>query len=637
MDKIFKIVASLYIFLSIFTACTPDDYSLGEVDVKPGDLVEGIAFKIEHDKQNPNIIYLTSMMGSRYTPLWIHPNGRSQKETVTLKMPFAGTYNVQFGVMTRGGAVYGEPVTFKIDDMYAGFIEDEMWTLLAGGAEKSKTWYLDLNAASECRYFTGPLFFYGSDDWYGNVSGGGSPLNLKLNPDKVAAGELDSWNWNADYKGNSWVMAAGDYGSMTFDLKDGANVVVEHKMIASRGTEHGSYLIDTDNKTLTFTDATILHDEGRDGVIIDDWKNVRILSLTQNSMQLGVLRDPVRSGEGICLLVYNYISKEYYDNWTPGEVAEPEPSLPGGWKDGVSQTVSKSIKWVLSPQTPFNWAALDGSFLNDWPTLESYADWTGFDASVPQTYSKFSLTLNSADNSAVYVAPDGTEASGSYTLDEKGIYTFDGFKPAFTICSWVGLSTTDENQWRITKIEKDLSGNVSGMWVGKRDPGKPEYMVYHLIPQVGGGGSSEPQGKIIPFDNAKLVTGDIESKGNFRLELYNEFGSTKQDPPLDPTSIVFANKMFVTFKLEGIALKAGAQGTYKAAISFANPDWSVQYWGGGDGDVTVNGNGTYTLFFEPGAAVTNGALVYVIDIAGIFKDIEDPLAVRATIDKIELF
>jgi hypothetical protein len=48
------------------------------------------------------------------------------------------------------------------------------------------------------------------------------------------------------------------------------------------------------------------------------------MSLTENTLQLAVLRDPELSGEGACLLVYNFISKEYYDNWTPGEQEEPE-------------------------------------------------------------------------------------------------------------------------------------------------------------------------------------------------------------------------------------------------------------------------------------------------------------------------
>lgn len=473
MHKIVKLFTLLPLLALLITSCTPEEYMLGAVDVTPDELVEGIAFKIEHDANNPNIVYLKSLMGPEYTPVWSHPQGRSQDATVTLKIPFAGTYDVQFGVMTRGGVVYGDTVQFVVDDMYADFVSDPMWALLSGGSGQEKTWYLDLDAEALSRAFIGPLYFYGTNDSWFSVTEG------------IAVGG-DSWNWNPDYKGNSWLMTAADFGSMTFSLKGGAFVSVNHLTIPARGIENGNYMIDTDNYTMRMQGASPLHDSGRDGVVID-WGDIKILSLTENTMQLGVLRDAVLSGEGACLLVYNYISKDYRDNWTPGETAEPEPQLPDGWQDDVSQTVSKSIKWVLSPTTPFNWANLDGSLMNvEWTSPETYADWTGFTAAAAAGYANFSLTLNSDDMSASYVAPDGTTEKGSFTLDEKGIYTFTGIKPNFVISGgWVTLTTTDENQWRITKIEKDASGNVTGMWVGKRDVEKPEYMVYHLVPQVG--------------------------------------------------------------------------------------------------------------------------------------------------------
>ena len=474
MNKIFKLFTLLATVAIMFTSCSPDEFSLGDKDVKTEDLLEGIAYKIEHDATNPNIIYLTSLMGSEYTPLWNHPQGRSQEKKVTLKIPFAGTYDVQFGVETRGGVVYGQKTTFKVDNMYAGFISNELWTLISGGAGKEKTWYLDLDANGVSRFFKGPLYFYGTDDSWTTVTDG----------QKI---EGDSWNWSPDYKGNTWLMNAADFGSMTFSLKGSASITVNHKTIANRGTETGNYMLNTDNHTLTVQDAAILHDSNRDGVVIN-WGDIKIMSLTENTMQLAVLRDPALSGEGACLLVYNFISKDYFDSWVPGEVVEPEPTLPSGWQTDISQTVNKSVKWILSSDTPFNWANLDGSLMNTgWTSADKYDSWTGFNAAAASNYADFSLTLNSDDKTATYVAPDGTLTSGTYTLDEKGTYTFNGFKPSFVICNGsITLSTTDANQWRITKIEKDAAGNVSGMWVGKRDAVKPEYMVYHLIPQAGG-------------------------------------------------------------------------------------------------------------------------------------------------------
>ena len=312
--------------------------------MSPQDLEEGIAYTIEMDANTPNVVYLKSKMDSRYAPVWNHPQGRSQDKVVTLKIPFAGTYKVQFGVLTRGGVVYAEETSFTLDQTNTDFINDPLWTLLAGGVGKSKTWVLDLDGDAVSKYFQGPLYFYGTEDSWESVAMYAE--GKSADAVKAELGISDTWNWNPDYKGNSWLMSAGDYGSMTFDLIDGANLTVSHKMLNSEQT--GTYMIDAEGHTMRSTDAFILHDSGRDGQVID-WGNLKIMTLTENTMQLAALRDPVLSGEGACLLVYNFISKEYSDAWTPGEVEEPEPNLPNNWEDDVNVDVSYIRKWVLSP------------------------------------------------------------------------------------------------------------------------------------------------------------------------------------------------------------------------------------------------------------------------------------------------
>ena len=480
MKSIYKFLSLLVAAVWMFSACQPDDFSMGAKDVSPEDLEEGIAYTIEFDATTPNVVYLKSKMDSRYTPVWNHPQGRSQDKVVTLKLPFAGTYKVQFGVLTRGGVVYAQETSFTLDQMNTDFIKDPLWTLLTGGVGKSKTWMLDLNADAVSKYFLGPLYFYGTEDsWESLAMYAAGSSGDKV---KEVLGISDTWNWSPDYKGNSWLMSTGDYGTMTFDLIDGANLTVDHKMLGR--AETGTFMMDAEKHTMRTTDAFILHDAGRDGQVID-WGNIKILSLTETSMQLAVLRDPVLSGDGACLLVYNFISKEYSDAWTPGEVAEPEPALPNNWEDDVNMDVSYIRKWVLSASNPFNWAKLDGSLMNNWNTPAEYPEWTGFNASVPASYANFSLTLNSKENTVAYVAPDGTKSAGTYALDEKGFYTFSGVTPAFNICGGVNLATSADNQWRILKIEKDELGSLTGMWVGVRDPQKPEYMAFHLIPQSG--------------------------------------------------------------------------------------------------------------------------------------------------------
>lgn len=614
MKKISKIFALFAIISMMFASCSPENYDLGAIDVKSEDLVEGIAFKIEHDATNPNIIYLTSLMDSKYTPLWSHPQGRSQKQTVTLKIPFPGTYEVKFGVETRDGIVYGEPVTFTVDDFYAGFVDDELWTLISGGVGNEKTWYLDLDADGVSRYFAGPLYFYGTDDSWETVTNG-----VQL-PDGS-----DSWNWSPDWAGNTWLMNAADFGSMTFNLKDGANVVVEHKTIASRGTETGTYMLDVDEHTLRMNDASPLHDSGRDKVVVD-WGDIKILSLTENTMQLGVLRDPALSGEGACLLVYNFISKDYYDNWVPGEEEEAEPPYSGNANDDLTTTSSK--KWQMSLDSPYNWTGLDGTFLNSWSSAADYlaSGWAPYDQSLLENVTlAMTKTATSGGN---YTFTDGSAnaISGTYTVDSKNNIIFDQ-DINFAISGWVSLATTADKSLRIIRSSSDLLGNVTDIWLGQRSATKDEYMVYHFELSTSGGSTST--GTEVTFDPSKIVFGDIEGNGNLRIEIYNEYGSTKANPPLS-TALAFGKKLEVTFTLGGVALNAGAAGTYNASIYYADTDWSPQ----GNGAVTaVSGNGTYTVTFEP-ASACDGIMVFVIDIVGLADDVTDLSAVTATVNKI---
>ncbi|RZM13867.1 MAG: hypothetical protein EOO88_44435, partial [Pedobacter sp.] len=371
-----------------------------------------------------------------------------------LKMPFAGSYTVKFGVQTRGGTVYGEPVTFKVDQMYAEFISDEMWTKLAGGPGEEKTWYLDLDAQGVSRHFVGPMYFYGTGDWWGTVNGTGAPLNS------------DSWNWLPDWKSNNWIMPAGDYGSMTFDLKGGATVTVSHKMLNKN--QKGSFLIDTENKTMRMVDAQPLHGQPQDGIVVD-WGDIRIMSLTDNTMQLGVVRDPVLSGEGIALLVFNFISKDFHDNWVPGNQPEPEPPYTGNANDDLTTSTSTKKTWGLSLQTPYNWANLGGEFLNMWSKPEDYTA-TGWAPYSAATIAKVSLALDKKGaTSGEYVFTDGAgnPISGSYTTDDSHNIVFDK-NISFAISDWVTLSTTADHKLRVIRTEVDALGNIAGLWLGQR-------------------------------------------------------------------------------------------------------------------------------------------------------------------------
>ena len=58
------------VLIGLVSACTPDSYDLEAPDVASEDLVEGIAFSITHDSENPNIVYLKSLMPANYQVCW---------------------------------------------------------------------------------------------------------------------------------------------------------------------------------------------------------------------------------------------------------------------------------------------------------------------------------------------------------------------------------------------------------------------------------------------------------------------------------------------------------------------------------------------------------------------------------------
>ena len=590
-------MALVAVLVSVVSACTPDSFEYEAPDVASEDLVEGIAFSITHDTENPNIVYLKSLLPSSYQVCWEHPQGRAQGPEVTLQMPFEGEYEVKFGVETRGGIVYGPTATFTVDSFYAGFVNDDLWTYLTGGVNEEKVWIFDNGSYG---YAPGELT-------YADPSGTVTWNNWSANWDPGVGHTGDDAIWES---------------TMTFNLKGGANVTVFNS--SSNETQTGTFMLNTDTHTITFTDCDLLHTPSWSDRTANWRRDLQLLELDENHLRIGVMRD---NSEGPWWLIWNFVSKEYADNYVPEDQPDPEPTLPDGWQDMVSQVVTTEIKWTMSPDLPFDWTGLDGTFLNNF-TAGNYPDW----CPPVDGLENLSMTLNSTDMTYTFEMPDGTTASGNYTLDEDGIYTFDAGVPTYTIGSnWVTFGATD-NQLRILNIES-AGGTVMGMWVGRRNS-DTEYMAYHFIPNAGSGGSTGPQATVIEVDNSKINYGHLEeATNNFRIELYNMYGSTANNQPFDPNAIVFDYSMDLTFTISGLT-GAAATNAYTAQLMCTANGWWPSV-GEGQGMTTIQGDGTYTIQYKPSAAY-NGVIVFCIDFLEMFGDIEDPDAVTVTIDELSI-
>jgi hypothetical protein len=280
----------IILFCIIFTSCQ-EEHELGSMPDK-----STLKFTIYQDQNadpSKNVIIMVNETPD-VIPCWDYEFGRSQKQRDSINVIFRGDYVIKYSAITAGGIVYGDSTIINIPETKLN--DPELWNYISGGVGNEKIWLLDIDA----HFFAGPLFFYGTDDSWQTVTEGV----------KLPEGS-DSWNWCPDYAGNTWLMSYGDYGTMTFNLENKPVVKANHKMLPSLGMQTGSFNIDVQNKTLTFVNVVQLHDSSRDKTV-SEWSTVKILSLTENSMQLGVIRDR-DPNEGKCLLVYNYVSKAYAD------------------------------------------------------------------------------------------------------------------------------------------------------------------------------------------------------------------------------------------------------------------------------------------------------------------------------------
>jgi hypothetical protein len=208
--------------------------------------------------------------------------------SVIVKVPgnFSGADPLLANTITYGTAADTINYSIRIfDPAILEYYKDPLFTLLAGGIGKEKTWVLDLDAKGVSAKFKGPLYFSGLDYGWDNqcTKTGG-----------------DCWLYDPSY--DSWMGAAQDYGSMTFGIKAGSAepvLKVIQKGITKNGTFKGGYFFDIKTKTISFIGAAPLN-MGRDQV----WSKAYVISLKEDRMQLG-FKDPNKAE----FAIHNYIRK----------------------------------------------------------------------------------------------------------------------------------------------------------------------------------------------------------------------------------------------------------------------------------------------------------------------------------------
>ena len=80
----------------------------------------------------------------------------------------------------------------------------------------------------------------------------------------------------------------------------------------------------------------------------------------------------------------------------------------------------------------------------------------------------------------------------------------------------------------------------------------------------------EVDGAEISVDGSKILYGDIEEKGNFRIDIYNMYSDTKDDPGVNQATPV-NESLSVTFTVSGLGDAAAAETEAAPAETEAAP------------------------------------------------------------------
>lgn len=620
-------------------ACTPDDHSLSTPDLQPAELAEGIAFTVSVDAQNT--VTMQSLLDKSYNCFWIHPNGRAQGPTATTALPFSGTYEVQFGVDTRGGVVYGEPYKFQVSTNNMSLLEDKLYTYLTGGVGKSKVWVpCDKDyGVGQC---TAPVMYCNPDDVLNDGSG---DTNIGIDHMKP--------NWDPGFQ--SWLIPADDAymdSYMTFSLDDvnGCSITEYRGEAGSKGASTGTTttgkwtlnVSDKNHPTLSFSDAYAMHNVGFDEVCSNYTSNIVITELTPYMLQLATMRT---NSEGAWWIIWNFIAKDVQDGTVQipsDEVNYLNPSTP----------VLPEIDGLDSKlfTTDINGIEFQGAEMTFLISDEAAYDWMWWNggSNAWESVVKGSYGTNWApmwDEDAIAENELTLTKKGQYSYgDQSGTYTLDGSKLVFdqeiTLLTVSGDARTivaKGKEWQVFKCDpgseliigvpddKDTNGNTNS------------YLVVGFTYKEVGGGQTGPV--TVPFDASK-VNNYIEADKYFRCQLYNPWGGGND--AIDPANVKLKKnqKINVTVRLSGFTFTQAAK-MVLCCNRGEEQSWETDCFNYGRA-ISVNGDGTYTVSWtnDTGSTVKwddgTSALTITMQFVGYATLADDDYASHCTVESITI-
>ncbi len=597
------------------TACSPDDHELSGPVVSPEELVEGIAFAVTPDANDPNTIHLKSLVKGA-TPVWKTPNGMSQNHELDLQFPFAGDYELTFGVMTQAGTVWGDPYVFTVTSNNFGLLSDAIWTNLAGGVDENgqgnpKTW-VPCNANYGIGGCSAPVMYMSPDDYPEPVFGYGN------------------WapNWDPGFQ--SWLIPADDpymdsYMTLSLDPVKGCVVEMMRKSADGETNITGKFNLnvsDPKHPMITFMDgAYSLHNAGFDDVCANYTNDIRIIECTPYLLQIATMRT---NSEGPWWIVWNFISKELKEDPSilPSEgpdLIEGKPVVAPAYDDLATSLftisgdnasyIATQTTYLLDEETPYDymwWNPATGA----WEWINGYgSSW----APAYEGVDDFALTLNK--NGKVELENVEGGASTTFTIEDNKVV----FADEVTLLSAGNTSITGK-EFTVMKCSADDNEVVFGVPVEYDNTGAAcKYLCAKMtIKPISGGATGPVELKV---DSSKL---DIYAEAGkyLRIQFYNPWaGKEDSEWPIDPTMLKLkkGQKLVLKYTVSGIEWTGTPRAAFCCNIDgfLWEPDCYTNFQGQ---DFNTTGENVMTLTNETGSTYnfyTVGSLQVSIQLDGV--------------------
>jgi len=405
-------------------------------------------------------------------------------------VPKAGDHPFTCQILISGQVYKSEVFNVAIAQDDLSYLEKGYWKALSGGIDKTKTWRMDMNSSGKCVYFDGPLYYSGYEkDAVRLPYCAWDVLELPYVIPETGDEMTSFFNWSPDYPGNTWIMSAQDYGTITFS---GTDLKASTSKFGAAAT--GSFTFDTTTMKMMLTGVTLPTDTSRinEGQV-ENWGDIRVFSLTDSSMQLGLkrvyegLNEDGTKKESKWVLVYNFVCADYNypvpESFTysePIKTSFTQADLVGTWKyDDVP------MGWIGYTKIGDQGTNYPAHLFEAWYTrADVVTTLTGWGAgAVDSTFTAndaYTFVFN-GDGSCNLAGIDN-----SYSVS-NGVITF-GNELAGTEFTgiWISMTGTEMVAIDFNKMGPEtemVDTPFTGLWIGQNNDGKSEYRAVQLVKQ----------------------------------------------------------------------------------------------------------------------------------------------------------